>query len=314
MVTYTYHAANNSIRYRITEKTYDIFSFGPEHIIDYQYSVTYAQVFENIKHNKIWLFTRVNRVTWEFRYSKDEGETWSDAQTFLKSDAGGLFYFNVRKQLVTEHDTVKERCFFALYGHPRISKAHTIRSGFFDDEGNLLKMNGEKTGVNLFGNVSATQITLNTLDVVYGSPSETTVRLLEVAPTVPLRVGLAAFELNKPETIIYYMATFKDDKWCLSSPIAKGGEFLSPVAQLDGSQTYVGGMACNFGVGEAGLNPVTIGSINTNRVYIARFDGESRVLESYVSYDKGRAYELEQVIRRIPASENIKIWRPTVPI
>ena len=56
--------------------------------------------FENTKKNEIWMFARVKSVTWEFRFSKDEGDTWSEPATFLKSDAGGLFYFDVRKQII----------------------------------------------------------------------------------------------------------------------------------------------------------------------------------------------------------------------
>ena len=37
-------------------------------------------------------------------------------------------------------------------------------------------------------------------------------------------------------------------------------------------------------------------------------------MESYVTFDGGKTYELEQTIRRIPADRNVKIWRPTVPI
>lgn len=314
IVAYTGHAAYPVMRYRVTTRPYDITSFGPEQTLTYQGEVTYAQLFENIHRGELWLFCRVSRVTWEFRYSKDEGKTWSDPQKFLVSDAGGLFYFNVRKQWVAGHRTpVREQWIFALYGHPRISADHTIRSGIFDSDGNLLSMNGEPLGVNLF---TGEKIDLKALDVVYDSPEGTTVRLLAVAPTIPYRVGLASFSLNEPDTICYYTASWKGDGWKLSAPIAKGGEFLSPDTMLDGSQTYVGGMAYYYGVGEAGLNYERFGHVDTetNRVYIARFDGEHRVLESYLSVDCGKNYELEQTIRKIPKEENIKIWRPIVPI
>ena len=130
IVAYTAHAANNTLKYRITEKPFDLLSFGPEKVLYYEHSVTYAQLFENIRRHEIWLFTRVNSVTWEFRFSKDEGETWSSPCTFLKSDAGGLFYFDIRKQFVLDETCgTREQWFFALYGHPLISKDHTIRAG-----------------------------------------------------------------------------------------------------------------------------------------------------------------------------------------
>ena len=198
-----------------------------------------------------------------------------------------------------------------MYGHPRISKDHTIRSGIFDSAGNLLNMKGEPLGVNLY---DGTVIDQSALDVVYESPEGTTVRLLAVAPTPPYRVGIASFRLNEPDTIRYYSATFKDGAWKLSAPIATGGEFLSPATMLDGSQTYVGGMAYYYGVGEWGLYHKHPALTYTNRIYIARFDGTSRVLESYLSTDCGETYVPEQTIRRIPQETNIKIWRPIVPI
>ncbi|MBQ8509423.1 MAG: BNR-4 repeat-containing protein [Clostridia bacterium] len=306
IVAYTGHAATHTLKYRVTERPYDIFSFGPEHTLHYSQSVTYAQLSENTAKGQLWLFCRVRGVTWEFRYSEDEGESWSEPTKFLESDAGGLFYFDIRRQLTPKG----EQWMFALYGHPRISKDHTIRSGIFNADGDLLTMDGEPAGMNLY---EGGKLSLPELAKVYESPEGTTCRLLVVSPTQPYRVGLASFELNKPETIRYFSATWRDGCWNLSAPIADGGEFLSPDTMIDGSQTYVGGMAYYWGVGEAGLYPRDKADTETNRIYIARFDGEARVLESYISLDWGKTYTLEQVIRRIPREENIKIWRPTVP-
>ena len=316
IVAYTAHAANNTLKYRITEKPFDLLSFGPEKVLYYEHSVTYAQLFENIRRHEIWLFTRVNSVTWEFRFSRDEGETWSRPCTFLKSDAGGLFYFDIRKQFVLDETCgTREQWFFALYGHPLISRDHTIRAGIFDDGGNLRRLNGEKNAMNLFGEESPSELILKNLDVVYDSPENTTVRLLEVSPTLPYRIGLATFLLNRPETITYYIAYWSNERFRLSAPICNGGEFLSPKNQLDGSQTYVGGMACYYGVGAAGLREKIDGiNSNTDRVFIARYNGSDRVLESYTSFDYGRTYQLEQVIRRLNTPDHQKIWRPIVPI
>ena len=311
IVAYTGHAATHCLKYRITQRPYDLLSFGPERELNYGGSATYAQLSYNTQRRELWLFTRVSSVTWAFRCSGDEGETWSEPTTFLKSDAGGLFYFDVRKQLVCTKNGVAERWFFALYGHPRISKDHTIRSGLFDAEGYLCTMDGERTEKNLF---EGAQLELDKLAVVYDSPEGTTVRLLAVSPTEPCRVGLAPFTLNDADSAYYLTATYKNGGWKLSGPIATAGEFLSPAQQLDGSQTYLGGMAFYYGVGEAGLYPTDPGVTDTNRVYIARFDGEKRVLESYVTHDGGDTYALEQTIRAIPGEQGVKIWRPTVPI
>jgi hypothetical protein len=139
------------------------------------------------------------------------------------------------------------------------------------------------------------------------------VRLLDNAATLPLRVGYATFTLNSTENAYYYSATFQGGKWQTSAPICTVGEFLGE-GMMDGSQTYVGGMAYYYGVGEAGLHPCDPAPTVTNRIYIARFDGECRVLESYLSRDGGKRYEREEVLRAIPKEEDIKIWRPIVPI
>ena len=312
IVAYTGHASTNDIRYRVSTRAYDIFSFGPELSLQYQASATYAQLSENIERGELWLFCRVNRVNWEFRYSKDKGESWSEPVCFLHSDAGGLFYFDVRHQFIAERGRgVREQWAFALYGHPRISEDHTIRSGIFASDGTLLKMNGEETAVNLY---TGGMIDLPSLDKVYESPDGTTCRLLAVSPTVPYRVGFASFSLNQPETIEYYSATFCDGVWEKSALIAKGGEFLSPDTMIDGSQTYLGGMAYYYGVGDAGLNPRAPAPTYTDRIFIARFDGECRVLESYHSADGGKSYVHEQTLRSLPKEKNIKIWRPVVPM
>lgn len=310
IVAYTGHAATQSLKYRVTERPYDLTSFGPERVLEYGGTATYAQLSYNAKRGELWLFTRVSSVTWAFRYSMDEGETWSEPTTFLRSDKGGLFYFDVRKQLICTPEGAKERWFFALYGHPRISQDHTIRSGLFDAEGYLCTMDGARTEKNLF---EGTQLELDRLEVVYDSPEDTTVRLLAVSQTEPCRVGLAPFRLNDPDSAYYMVATYRNGSWQRSVPIATAGEFLSPDTQLDGSQTYLGGMAFYYGVGEAGLYPTHPGVTDTNRVYIARFDGEQRVLGSYVTHDCGSTYALEQTLRAIPKEQNIKIWRPTVP-
>ena len=320
VVAYTGHATTSTISYRITNRPYDIYSFSQEIVLKYEKSVTYVQLFENIYRHELWLFTRVAGVTWEFRYSKD-GLHWSDPSCFLSSDAGGLFYIDIRKQIVPSKYGLVERWFFALYGHPRISQDHTIHSGFFDADGWLVKADGQRMPMNLYGAAKledgtpiTSKLNLEDLSVVYKSPKDTTVRLLEVAPTVPLRIGFATFELDKPETITYYIASWKGNAWQISRPIAKGGEFLSKAPQTDGSQTYVGGMACYYGVGEDGFHPKHPGKIDTNRVFIARADAENRLLESYISYDEGKSYLFEQVVKAIPRNEHIKIWRPIVPI
>ena len=99
----------------------------------------------------------------------------------------------------------------------------------------------------------------------------------------------------------------------MSQPIAKAGAFLAP-NQTDGSQTYVPGMAYYYGVGEEGLCWLHGGDSDTNRLFIAREENGDWLLESYVSRDCGESYQLEQVIRHLPAGDGRKIWRPIVPI
>lgn len=316
LVAYTGHTADRCIRYRITEKPYDISTFGPEKEIPTGGLTAYAQVFENTEKKQIWLFTRVDRTTWRFAYSGDEGETWSEAKPFLISHAGGLFYFNMHKiDMLKPYERnphgAEEKFFFAVYGHPTSSGDHTIRSGIFDAEGQLLQTDGTPLDANLFrGDV----IDLQKLDVVYASEEGTTARLLEVSATMPLRVGFAPFVAEKkklpdPGKAFYHSATFRDGKWHISKPICPVGSFLANV--FDGAHTYLGGMAYYYGVGEAGLCPWVPAETCTNRIYIARFDGENWVLESYLSTNAGESYEREQVIRKV---SDRKLWRPTVPV
>jgi len=323
LVAYTGHGRQqHALYYRITQNPYDILSFGPERVLEYEGGTTYAQIYENCEKDEVWLFCRVAKVNWQFRYSRDGGMTWSTPKTFLHSDDGGLFYFNIRKQHLQENSGKKEQFFFAVYGHPRISRDHTIRSGIFAADGQLLKTDGTPLDLNLYAS-DGKRISLPQLDTVYASEEGTTVRLLDVAPTLPLRVAFAPFVLTDddspdPGKAYYCSATFRDGKWVLSAPICSAGEFLAKKV-LDGSQTYLGGMAYYYGVGEDGLrryksDPNHEPKTCTNRIYIARFDGKDRVLESYLSDDWGASYRLEQELRRIPGEKDIKIWRPVVPL
>lgn len=261
LVAYTGHSKNHSLCYRITEKPYDITSFGPEQSVMFDGWISYAQIFENTKRNEIWLFSRVDGVTWQFRCSKDEAKTWSEPYTFLKSDAGGLFYFDIHKQLIASSDGTIEQWFFALYGHPLISADHVIRSGIFNADGQLTQPDGTPLNVNLFE--SGEGINLSDLSAVYTSPEGTTVRLMSIAATVPLRIGYCAFTIGDAESAVYYSATYRDGKWISSAPIARAGEFLAP-GQTDGSQTYIAGMAYYYGVGEAAITLMTAaGAIQT---------------------------------------------------
>ena len=341
IVGYTGHQVNH-VKYRFTQKPYDISSFCPERYLPYDGTATYVQIYENTVRNELWMFSRVDGYKWVFRYSKDEGETWSDARVFLNTDPGdrfdrylqdrsihiskrgetkSLFYFDVRKQDIVRNEIGDEQFFFALYGHPYKSMDHTIRSGIFRSDGQLMKCDGTATDLNLYENDSRI-LDLSALDVVYQAPEDTAYssRLLDVSSTLPLRVAFATFHMNDinnpdPTKPTYYCASFRNGKFQTSEPICTAGEFLAKNI-YDGSQTYLGGMAFYYGVGDAGITSHLLPycHVDTDRIFIARFDGKDRVLESYITETLGKSYRLEQVIRRIPGEKNIKIWRPIVPI
>ena len=311
IVCYTGHNENCALSYRVTQKPYDILSFGPEKHLSYERgNATYAQIFENETRGEVWLFTRVGGVNWEFRFSSDEGDTWSEPRRIVSSDAGGLFYMNIRKKLIPGKERTQERFTFALYGHPYLSKDHIIRAGYVESNGTLHLSDGTSLAVNLFENDALFPI--EDLSVVYASPEGTTVRLLGNAATGPDRVALCTFTRGNADSAVYHVATFKNAAWQLSAPIAKAGAFLAP-NQTDGSDSYVPGMDFDFGVGSDGFT-YHGGTIDTDRVYLARKGQDSWLLESYVSPNSGNTYEYESTLRSIPLSAGTKIWRPIVPL
>lgn len=340
IVGYTGHNVKH-LKYRVTTRPYDISSFGEERHLPYDGPVTYVQMYENTKRGELWLFSRVNGHTWAFRCSKDEGESWSCPRIFLNTDPdpgeqfvryvndasahvtaqerfNTLFYVDVRKQHVVTKQGEDEQFFFALYGHPYKSTVHSIRCGIFNSDGKLVRCDGTPDGLDLYE--EGAPLNISALDMVYEAPEKTSSRLLDVSSTLPLRVAFASFTVDDiknpdPTKPTYYGATYRDGKWCISDPICRAGEFLAKDMD-DGSQTYLGGMAYYYGVGTLGghFGEADLSCTDTDRLYIARFDGEARVLESYVTRDFGAHYTHEQTIRRIPAAEGIKIWRPTVPV
>lgn len=311
IVCYTGHNENSALTYRVTQKPYDILSFGPEKHLSYtRGNATYAQIFENETRGEVWLFTRVGGVNWEFRYSPDEGDTWSEPRRIVSSDAGGLFYMNIRKKLIPGKDRTQERFTFALYGHPYLSRDHIIRAGYLESDGTLHLSDGMPLPINLIDNDILFPI--EELSVVYASPEGTTVRLLGNAATGPDRVALCTFTRGDEDSAVYHVATFKDGAWKLSAPIAKAGAFLAPT-QTDGSDSYVPGMDFYFGVGSDGFT-YHGGIIDTDRVYLARKGSDSWLLESYTSRNSGDTYEYESTLRDIPLTAGTKIWRPIVPL
>jgi len=206
---------------------------------------------------------------------------------------------------------------FAVYGHPRISKDHNIRCGIIDANGALKKCDLTDTGKNFYNPENLPAFDLNELEIAYETPEEDTVRLLTVAPIEPLRIAICRFPNKDFEKGEYYALRFKNGKWYQSEKICDNFSSLAP-AQRDGSQTYVGGMEYYFGAGDSGNRVGDIDSITfTDRIFAARCSENAWVLESYLSYDMGKTYFLEQTIRCIPRNgtdEDIKIWRPTVPV
>ena len=319
IVSYAGHNSEGALRYRITERPYDIFSFGEEKSLVYGGSVTYAQMFEMKTLGEIWLFTRVNGVTWQMCKSTDGGYSFTEPNKFIHSDKGGLYYANFRKQTVPAANSndgmgkvgakdVVERLFFAIYGHPIGSKDHTIRAGFVNLDGCITDMSGNK----LISITDGELLDIESLPAVYASPEGETVRLLAVSPTEPCRVGLATFTYEKDKEAVYRVASFRNGAWMLSEPIVGSGEFLTK-GIYDGSQTYVGGFEFYYGVGDAGLHPTWITPNTTDRIFTARMKQDGRyVIESYLTTNHGKIYELEEIIRNVP--EGLKAWRPTVPV
>lgn len=311
IVLYTGHNSGSCLYCRVSARPYDIDSFGPEQVLPYDGRVTYAQVFENTARGEIWLFTRVNSTTWQFRRSADRCANWSEPVLLLSSDQGGLYYMTMRRLLVPTDAGAAERWFFAVYGHPVISKDHTVRCGLLDEAGRVLRCDGSDTGRSLFGTASPV-LEIPELEIAYETPETESVRLLAVSPTEPLRVAIAAFPDKTYARADYRILRFREGRWQLSAPLCENLECLAP-GQTDGSQTYVGGMEFYFGAGDAALCELHGSDNDTDRVFAAYRGPSDWILESYVTHDGGRAYPSEQVIRRIPASTGRKLWRPTVP-
>ena len=241
----------------------------------------------------------------------DRRASWSEPVLLLSSDQGGLYYMTMRRLLVPTDAGAAERWFFAVYGHPVISKDHTVRCGLLDEAGRVLRCDGSDTGRSLFGTASPV-LEIPELEIAYETPETESVRLLAVFPTEPLRVAIAAFPGKTYARADYRILRFREGRWQLSAPLCENLECLAP-GQTDGSQTYVGGMEFYFGAGDAALCELHGSDNDTDRVFAAYRGPSDWILESYVTHDGGRTYPSEQVIRRIPASTGRKLWRPTVP-
>lgn len=79
-------------------------------------------------------------------------------------------------------------CF--VWTSPYFEGTYNQKRGIFNSKGKYLKTDGTVSDFDLYQEDSRQILQLDDMDIVYASPEGTTVRLLDVSATVPLRVDL----------------------------------------------------------------------------------------------------------------------------
>jgi len=116
LTAYTAHNADNFLRLRLSASKNNI-DFGEEIQLVSSGTVTYAQLIKTF--SKIYVFYRVNLVSWAVRISTDNGATWT-AEVIIFT-ASTQHYM----RCVLHNDDIR----FLIVGHPVLSSDNVIRYG-----------------------------------------------------------------------------------------------------------------------------------------------------------------------------------------
>lgn len=125
----TGHNTDNNIRIRKSVSPENLEYFTDEIVLPCRYTTTYAQLVESS--GKLYLFYRNGIYRWAYRYSTDNGDTWSNEVNLIVSDAQYYCMF------VKTNTSNMIRCL--SYTNPQASPRDTkIRQSFFNTTDNVL--------------------------------------------------------------------------------------------------------------------------------------------------------------------------------
>lgn len=232
---YSRHDAEEGLRYRISTAPLSLEGWGPEQILTFGGSTTYAQVHEvgGVMH----LFTRVNETRWGWRMSSDWARSWTPPRDFLAFDTDQQVY--MATALLADGKTMR----VAVSGHPKEYEKkplHDVWACLVDlQTGDVtLPSSGARIGNLITG--AGMPLDYPALELVQRTPATRTVNLFDVSNGPVFEIGYVSKikDDQSTEDARYHVASLRDGTWHCEDVAPAGRKFGYIDAGL-----YVGGVA-----------------------------------------------------------------------
>lgn len=273
----TGHNTDNNIRIRKSVSPENIEYFTDEIVLPCQYTTTYAQLIESS--GKLYLFYRNGVYRWAYRYSADNGDTWSNEVNLIVSDAQYYCMF------VKTNTSNMIRCL--SYTNPQASPCDTkIRQSFFNTTDNVLY---NSDGITALGTNDVNKDNITVL--IDNDATLTNQRLLDCCVT----------DVDKPLVLYAPFSTFYDSMYRVYNngtifDVYGGGSPLTSIAPyflggcfIDNSKVVVCyGRGVGGGTDYVAIYDITEQAATLNKIIFSELRGSNGIRNFYPIVDADR--------------------------
>ncbi len=232
---YSRHDAEEGLRYRISRHPLDLREWGPERILTFGGSTTYAQVHR--VGEDLHLFTRVDETRWSWRRSGDWAQSWTPPADFLDFDTDQQVY--MATTLLEDGRTMR----MGVSGHPKEYEKkplHDVWACTVDlVTGAVTAPSDGRALGNLFTR-ERMPLGYADLELVSRTPATRTANLLDVGrgPVFEIAFTSKIKDDHSTRDARYHVSALRDSRWLTEDVAPAGAKF----GYIDAG-FYVGGMA-----------------------------------------------------------------------
>jgi hypothetical protein len=219
---YSRHDADEGMRYRISKAPLSLNEWGPEQILSFGGSTTYAQV--HPLGDELHLFTRVDGPRWAWRLSPDWGRTWEPHRDFLAFDTDWLVYMPTA--LLADGRTLR----VAVSGHPREASAkplHDVWACLVDLMTGAVTLPSGGGAIANLRTGEGLPLNYDRLELVSKTPADRTANLFDVSSGPEFEIGFVTKIKDDFSTRDgrHHVATLRDGGWQVDDLVATGQKF-----------------------------------------------------------------------------------------
>jgi hypothetical protein len=232
---YSRHDAAEGLRYRVSRQPLDLGDWGPERILTFGGSTTYAEVHE-VK-GELHLFTRVDETRWGWRMSADWAASWSAPRDFLAFDTDQQVY--MATALCADGRTMR----VGVSGHPKDYEQKPLHDVWAAEVDLVSGAVRAPASGRILGNLRTGEglpLDYPALELVSRTPPGRTVNLFDVSSGPVFEIGFVSKLRDDHATLdaTYHVASLRDRAWQVEEVAPAGSKFGYIDAGL-----YVGGVA-----------------------------------------------------------------------